>query len=174
MHGIIFGHFCPMYLGHRKIIDIARRDCDNVSVVVCGYPGDNPIPGLDVVTRAHLVAQEMQTVYNLFGKIPETLSFDLVEQGIEDNRTYNNWCKFADAIVNSCHIFSQPVVFYVDQPEYVKPLLSIRYQAKDMSRHVPKVEARLLRDNPTGYFDLLVPTFAEYYRHHQLNGLGEV
>ena len=125
MHGIVFGYFCPMYKGHWKLIEKARRECEAVSVVVCGYEGDDKYTHLPVEYRARLVAQELQHRYRLEENVPETLCFNLTKQNIQDSRTLNNWRKFTDAIINSIYCVSDPFKWYVDEPYYVKPLLSL-------------------------------------------------
>lgn len=172
MHGIIFGYFCPMYKGHWKLIEKARQECDGVSVVVCGYDGDDKYTHLPVEYRARLVAQELQHRYRLEHDIPETLCFNLTKQNIPDSRTLNNWRKFTDAIVNSIYCVSTPFKWYVDEPYYVKPLLSLGYDVDETVLDKSKYPVQLneLMDNPARYIDLITESFVSYwYRkyHHE-------
>ena len=38
--GVVFGAFAPLHRGHIDLIQRAKRQCDQVWVVVSGYEGD--------------------------------------------------------------------------------------------------------------------------------------
>jgi NadR type nicotinamide-nucleotide adenylyltransferase len=55
MRGLVLGKFLPYHLGHAHLIREARRQCDDLVVLVCSLPGD-AIPGgerYQWVRRAH-------------------------------------------------------------------------------------------------------------------------
>lgn len=162
MHGIVIGYFCPMHYKHMEVIEKANKECTNVSVVVCGYPGDDPVLHLPLELRASLVAQELQHQYKLYHKVPETLSFDLVEQGIKDDRSYDNWKRFATAIIESVHNTDLTFKWYVEDPVYVRPLMALGYEVKDVSGNTRSVQSKMLSDNAVQYIDLVTKFFRKY------------
>jgi len=170
MHGVVLSNFCPCSLQQFKMIETAIHDCVDVSVIVCGWRSDPVEKCWPMEVRAQLLAQELQSSCQIYKSIPETLTYDLQAEGILESRERKNWRRFTDGIEHSISMTSTPLMFYTDEPRFVKPLMSLNFQVKYVNCNDPRTAWDVLQnaDYRDGW-DLITKTFYVYYRTHILS-----
>lgn len=170
MHGVVLSNFCPCCFHQMHMIETAIHDCVDVSVIVCGWRSDEAEKYWPMEDRARLLAQEMQSTCQIYKNIPETLTYDLQAEGIEDSQEYDNWRKFTNGIERSISMTSTPLCFFTDVRAWVRPLIKLNYLVRYCNYGNPESIYEILRGS--GFkagWDMVTKSFYRYYRDHELS-----
>lgn len=165
--GICFGGYCPMHRGHLDVIMKAKKQCDKVFVVVCGYdnePRANEIK-LDLNKRYALVTE----FFNGDEQIT-VLKVNDTKLGIDESMSKHNWEVWTNEvfrqmknIIDTADIsLNTEFYFYVAEKRYVDDLDSIGYATVYVSRTNP-ISGTAIRKEPMKWFPQIVKTFQPHF-----------
>ena len=167
--GICFGGYCPMHRGHLDVIMKAKKQCDKVLLVVCGYDDEERAKeiGLDLSTRYGLVKK--------FFKDDEQIIVVKINDGdlgiLENVLSENNWRIWTNEVNRLLTIHMSNVVekklaynvtYYVAEERYKDDLENIGQNVCLIERKNP-ISGTNIRKNPLIYFDQIVKTFQPYF-----------
>lgn len=166
--GICFGGYCPMHRGHLDVIMKAKKQCDKVIVVVCGYdnePRGEEI-GLDLNKRYNLV--------KLFFKNDEqilVIKINDTKLGIDESMCENNWKIWTSEVTRKMHIVfpeiyklnsDYKITYYVAEKLYVDYLHKLGEYVEYIPRINP-ISGTQVRKKPLKYFNQIISTFQPYF-----------
>ena len=163
--GICFGGYCPMHRGHLDVIMKAKKECEKVFVVVCGYD-DEPRAkeiGLDLNIRYQLVKQLFKDDEQI-----KVMKVNDTELGLDESMSKENWHIWTEyverTICNKLHEarFMLKPVFYVAERFYKKSLESLNKKCVCIDRTLP-ISGTAVRKQPILFFDKIVKTFQPYF-----------
>lgn len=180
--GLTFGGYCPMHQGHLDCIMQAKKECDCVYVVVCGYDNE---PRAVELGLPHIKRLRMIQDYFRGDEIIKVIGINDTELGIDESMSYDNWHIWLEGvfeeIYNISDNFNGPgkediVRIYVGEPKYkeelnhlkeegfyIEPVL-VGYDSKSKSR-TNNVSATNIRIRPQKYWNKIVAPFKPYLTH---------
>lgn len=160
MKAIVFGTFAPMHRGHVDLIQRAKRENDEVIVIVSGYKKD----------RGDMIGLSLNKRFRYIRELFANDSLVSVEKLDESKMPrypegWNAWLaeveKLADMNDRSEYIF------YVSEKEYAKELTDRSYNAKFGDRNF-NISASKIRETPEQYWEFIAPTFYRHFRKRVL------
>ena len=166
--GICFGGYCPMHRGHLDVIMKAKKQCDKVIVVVCGY--DNEPRGEEI----GLNLDERYALVKLFFKNDEqiiVIKINDTKLGIDESMCEGNWRIWTSAVLRKMYIvfpdlyqlkLNYRITYYVAEERYVKDLEAIGEKTIYIPRVNP-ISGTEVRKKPLKWFDQIVSTFQPYF-----------
>ena len=166
--GICFGGYCPMHRGHLDVIMKAKKQCDKVFVVVCGYdnePRANEI-GLDINHRYNLVKQLFKNDEQII-----VLKINDTKLGLDESMCEGNWRIWTNEVNRQMYVFypelyglklNYKVTYYVAEKRYVDDLQKIGQTVEFINRTNP-ISGTEVRKNPLKWFNQIVSTFQPYF-----------
>ena len=162
--GICFGGYCPMHRGHLDVIMTAKKQCDKVFVVVCGYD-DEPR-----ANEIHLDLNKRYALVTEFFKGDEqitVLKINDTKLGIDESMSDHNWKVWTDEVHRQIseivpETFRIPFIFYVAEKSYYDHLENLKYTTVLIPRNNP-ISATLIRKEPMKWFHQIVKTFQPYF-----------
>ena len=143
--GLIIGKFYPPHRGHKYLIDRARAECKELTVILC-YKQSETIPG---IRRAQWLQQIHPDVRVLV---------------IEDNKLADDdsegWAKFTIDILG----YVPDAVFTSEAygDPYASFMGTVHVLVDKARTHVP-ISATMVRSNPLKYADFLEPCVRAYF-----------
>ena len=165
--GICFGGYCPMHRGHLDVIMKAKKQCDRVFVIVCGYdnePRANEI-GLDLMRRYALVTEFFKGDEQI-----TVLKINDTKLGIDESMSLHNWRVWTKAAIRQIKEIVSPATislytsyaFYVAEQRYVDDLTAIDEPVIYIERKNP-ISGTAIRKNPMTWYPQIVKTFQPYF-----------
>lgn len=166
--GICFGGYCPMHRGHLDVIMKAKKQCDKVFVVVCGYdnePRANEIK-LDLNKRYALVTEFFKSDEQI-----TVLKVNDTKLGIDESMSLHNWNVWTKEVKHQIEIILKAerfqlcwgnYHFYVAEQRYVDDLTAIDEPSIYIQRVNP-ISGTAIRKEPMKWFPQIVRTFQPYF-----------
>ncbi len=151
--GLILGKFMPPHRGHQYMIDFASQLVDELTVQVCSIPSE-PIPGR---LRYNWVREQ-------FGKVRVVHNEDInpQEPSEDPENFWSIWRHSLLARMPNC----RPPDFVFASESYGVQLakeLGAEYVPVDPKREIMPVSGTVLREQPTKYFEYLLPTARPHF-----------
>ena len=165
--GICFGGYCPLHRGHLDVIMTAKKQCDHVFVVVCGYdnePRGNEI-GLNLDKRYALIKKFFKNDEQI-----KVIKINDTKLGIDESMSEHNWKVWTDEVVNkinneywsNANFSKEYFAFYVAEKLYEDSLQKIGYNTVYIPRINP-ISGTEIRNNPIKWFNQIARTFQPYF-----------
>lgn len=155
--GVFVGRFCPVHLGHEKIIEDMLKECHEHSLIVVGSSN------APLTLRNFFSYRERK---EFIGKVLGPKN-NIKIVGLPDYSTDDEWIGALDDIIRLCAVHPRDVVFYGGCEEEIQFLLDRQRNCKIVNRFdgtTPKISATevrdaLIHDRPLG--NLLNPVIAQ-------------
>lgn len=165
--GICFGGYCPMHRGHLDVIMKAKKQCDRVFVVVCGYddePRGEQI-GLDLNKRYALVTEFFKGDEQI-----TVLKVNDTKLGLDESMSYSNWKIWTAEVTRQMYLhlsaeyieMYEKIIFYVAEKRYVHDLGAVGYETVYIPRLNP-ISGTAIRQEPMKWFPQIVKTFQPFF-----------
>ena len=142
---IVFGTFAPLHQGHIDLIQRAKRQCDQVWVVVSGYEGD----------RGEQVGLSLQ---KRFRYIREAFRDDELTSVCKLDETKlprypMGWQEWLDQMLSeiSYDETQQELIFFVGERNYRQELSNRGFETVLQERKFG-ISATMIRENPSKYW----------------------
>lgn len=142
--GLVIGKFYPPHRGHKYLIDAARAQVDELTVIVCGKPEHVPSGEL----RAAWLQEIHPAVQVLL--IDDTLDPDDSQLWAEHSI---RWLGYTPDIVFTSEDYGEHFAYY----------LGCEHKLVDKARQIVPVSGTKVRANPLGYWDFLEPPVRAHY-----------
>jgi len=144
-NGLIIGKFYPPHRGHKYLIDTARAECEQLTVIIC-WKREESIPGL-------LRASWLQRIHP-----------DVRVLAIEDNKLADNdskgWAEFTLGILG----YKPDAVFTSeDYGDAYASFMGCVHVLVDRARTTIPISATMVRSNPRKYAEFLEPCVRAYF-----------
>lgn len=163
--GVCFGGYAPLHRGHLEVIMKAKKQCEHVFVVVCGYddePRGKEI-GLDLNARYKLVKKTFKDDEQI-----HVMKINDTELGLDESMSISNWNVWTRhlsfKVCNKYNLASWEFkpVFYVAEKFYKECLNQIGYKVEYIDR-VDDISGTNIREQPIRNFSKIVKTFQPYF-----------
>jgi len=172
--GITFGGYCPMHQGHLECILKAKKECDEVFVVVCGY--DNEPRALELGLPYE---KRLELIKNYFGddEIIKVIGINDTELGIDESMSMGNWYIWMDAVMAQVYTYiAKPLIseiyMYVGEKKYAEDIeklsmdidiypILVGYDEKTGKR-INNISATDVRNHPQKYWNKITAPFRPY------------
>lgn len=165
--GICFGGYCPMHRGHLDVIMQAKKQCNRVFVVVCGYddePRANEI-NLDLNKRYALVTEFFKGDEQI-----TVLKVNDTKLGIDESMSLHNWKVWTTEVKRQIKLMVEPECvtlykqywWYVAEEKYCEDLTTIEEPVICIDRVNP-ISGTAIRKEPMKWFSQIVKTFQPYF-----------
>lgn len=143
--GLIIGKFYPPHRGHKYLIDRARSECKELTVILC-YKKSETIPGM-------LRAQWLQKIH------PDVRVLVIEDHKLDDNDS-EGWAKFTLDILG----YTPDAVFTSEAygDPYARFMGTVHVLVDRDRTHVP-ISATMVRSNPIQYAEFLEPCVRAYF-----------
>ena len=143
--GVVIGKFYPPHHGHKLLIDTARAQVDNLSVIICGKPDQNPPPKLraEWLREIHPDVQVLE-IDDIYGNDDDSQLWAKLTLG---------WLGFRPDLVFTSEDYGYPYAHY----------LGSRHIQVDKARQIVPISGTLIRANPLQYWKFLEPCVRAYY-----------
>ena len=154
--GVVFGAFAPLHRGHIDLIQRAKRQCDQVWVVVSGYEGDRGGQvGLTLQKRFRYIREA-------FRDDELTLVCKLDETNIP--RYPMGWDQWLGKILEeiSYDKNQQELIFFVGEEEYQEELKQRGFKTVLQERRFG-ISASMIRENPSKYWQYIAQPFRRQF-----------
>lgn len=169
--GICFGGYCPMHRGHLDVIMTAKKQCDRVFVVVCGYDNEPRAQeiGIDLNKRYVLVKEFFKEDEQI-----TVLKINDTELGIDESMSEHNWRTWTNEVERQLKDQlgipdwwesreRDNLMFYVAEGRYVRDLHKAgHYPVRYIPRTNP-ISGTAIRKEPMRWFPQIVKTFQPYF-----------
>ena len=160
--GIVFGTFAPMHVGHVDLITKAKRNNDNVLVIVSGSNTQE-----DRGTRAGLsLNRRFRYVREVFYDDELIVVDKLDEAGMPAYpEGWMPWVKRVKELIAKNTDEPEKITFYVGEPEYVTELNRYYPQAQVelIERSIINISATEIRDNPMENWRFITKPFRRHF-----------
>lgn len=153
--GICFGCYAPMHAGHMKNIMAAKRDCDRVNVVVCGYNGE---PRGEEIGMS--LEKRYNAVYTMFATDEKVHVRKIDETGLYNDHSFSldNWKIFVHEVkIHTVPLTNTPV-WYVAEESYYHALTKIGETCVLLKKDIP-ISGTMIRENPVKHFNQIALPF---------------
>lgn len=148
-NGVIIGKFMPVHAGHQHLIEAARAQVDQLTVLVCSLPNE-PIPG-------HLRYEWVKELYPDVNVVHVT----------DENPSYPNehadfWNIWKRTILN--HVPRPDVIFTSeDYGDKLAETLGCVHVCVDLSRSKFPISGTKIREDPYANWEFLPPPVKAFY-----------
>ena len=169
--GVVFGGYCPMHQGHLEAILKAKKECDEVYVVVCGY---NDEPRAKELGLTHRERVKMITEYFKYDEIIRVISINDDELHIDQSESDDNWKIWVRAVRLEIHGLINyedgDLYFYVGEQRYYDAITRIWNGKRNIpvlvgldknGKRINDISATMLREHPMKYWYKILPPFQE-------------
>lgn len=162
--GIVFGTFAPMHLGHKDVIDIAKREMDRVIVICCGHEGDRGYPQMPLEKRYELALKEFADDEQIL----VTMLWDTdpkIKAHWDPQQIWNYWVERMLLLFykNELITAKDVLTFYTSEGDYTELLENTPEHIKvHRCQRVRPISATMIREDMEQYKDMIIPSFREY------------
>lgn len=153
---VVFGTFAPLHQGHIDLIQIAKRQCDAVWVVVSGYKGD----------RGEQVGLTLQ---KRFRYIREAFRDDELTSVCKLDETNipcypMGWQEWLDQMLQAISYdqTGEELIFFVGESEYQQELSERGFETVLQERKFG-ISATMIRENPSKYWKYIAQPFRRQF-----------
>lgn len=162
--GICFGGYCPMHRGHLDVIMTAKKQCDIVYIVVCGYdnePRANEI-GLNLDKRYALIKGFFKDDEQIV-----VLKVNDTKLGIDESMSFSNWKIWTDEVNRQIYKENNnydpnEAIYYVAEERYKDDLTLLNKKFVYIERKNP-ISGTEVRKNPIKWFSQIIKPFQCYF-----------
>ncbi len=152
--GFLLGKFMPLHRGHMHLIDTARGQVDQLTVLVCSLDRE-PIPG----------RLRYEWVRDLFPTVNVChFAEDVPQYPHEHPDFWEIWRQVIRRFVPAGPDYVFTSEAYGDQ---LAAILGARHVCVDLARTEFPVSGTAVRNDPRAYWPMLPPPVQEYYRKRQ-------
>lgn len=160
-HGVVFGKFMPMHLGHEYLIETAINECNKVSIILCSLSNE-PIGGdLRFQWISNRFESDKVNIYHI--------KEDWIPQEPSECHSkevfYGTWAGAIKALVGN------GIDALFASEDYVYPMskyLSCEPIVVDKERMKYQVSGTKIRNNPFKYWAFINDDIKQYYRKNIL------
>lgn len=173
--GITFGGYCPMHQGHLEAILKAKKECDHVFVVVCGY---NNEPRATELNISHEERVKLITEYFKDDEIIRVISINDDDLHIDQSESDENWKIWVNEVRQKIYasgvldtFYTYEFRFYVGEQRYydaIKRIWGNDYHfhpilvgLDENGNRINDISATKLREHPLKYWNKILPPFKE-------------
>lgn len=160
--GIVFGTFAPMHIGHVDLITKAKRENDQVLVIVSGRNDQT-----DRGTRAGLsLNRRFRYVREVFYDDELVVVDKLDEDGMPAYpQGWQPWTSHIKELISRNTEAPETITFYVGEEEYVTQLQHYypEAQVKLIERSIINISATEIRDNPLDNWRFITKPFRRHF-----------
>lgn len=156
---IVFGGYCPLHRGHLDVIMRAKKECDRVALIVCGYNGE---PRGKEVGRPLNERTEMIREFFKDDEQIEVVKINDTELGLDESMSRENWKVWTTEAERLAG--TSDVVYYVAEAFYYASLMVIGKNAICMKRELD-ISGTKIRKEPLRYWNLIAPPFRPCFSH---------
>ena len=153
---VVFGTFAPLHQGHIDLIQRAKRQCDQVWVVVSGYEGD----------RGEQVGLSLQKRFRYIREAFRDDELTSVCKLDETNlpRYPMGWQEWLDQMLSeiSYDENQQELIFFVGEADYQQEL-SKRGFGTVLQERKFGISATMIRENPSKYWKYIAQPFRRQF-----------
>ena len=163
--GIVFGTFAPMHVGHLREIIEAKREQDEVIVIVSGYKGDR-----GDTSKYHLnLERRFRAIRKEF--VDDKLIHVLVlnEAGLPKMPNgWNEWFKKLMDLINE-EIPNSSLTFYTGEQDYkaeIEKRMDNDSKVVLLNRHINggfNVSGTMIREDPVNNWNKIIETYRPYF-----------
>jgi NadR type nicotinamide-nucleotide adenylyltransferase len=162
--GIVFGCFIPLHDGHKRLINDAFRENDEVIIAVCGYDDDRGKDFIPFSDRYKLMCEKYEDDRIHVVKVDD---HKIGLTGLFDNRSWIKWSdELFDMYFEKYDPFEHDVQFtwYTGELDYVTKLSEIFEDDnfKYYGRHMLNVSGTMIRNNYDAYKNMVDYDFRKY------------
>lgn len=166
MIGIVFGCFIPMHAGHKKLIDRAMQECDEIIIAVCGYDDDRGKDFIPFKDRVKLV----KNIYADNDRV-KVVKLDDKKMGLTGTFSKEAWTIWGTELFKQAKLDpnnGQIYVWYTGEKSYITKLKQI-YKKHHCFILVERdgVSGTKIRANLRQSTDLIDETFSKYLIDHK-------
>lgn len=164
--GVIFGTYAPMHIGHVDLIQRAKRENDEVVVVVSGTNTSRD-RGTNIGLNLNRRFRYVREVF----KDDELINIEKLDE--ENMPEYPNgwqiWLKKLHEIISNVTKNNfQKLTFYVGEEEYCKPLSNYfkdftEQEVVLVERTIIPISATEIRNNPLNYWKYITKPFCRHF-----------
>lgn len=152
-HGLVFGKFMPPTNGHVYLLDVARRSCRRLTIVVLTLAGE-PIPG-------HLRYEWIREMYPDCTVVHHDHDMPQEPQNPHDIAFYHAW---RDTLRKHCPQDDFDALFASESYGYqVAWALGIRFIPVDTGRGAVQISGTAMRSDPWQHWQHLHPVVRPYF-----------
>ena len=158
--GICFGGYCPLHRGHLDVIMRAKKECDRIVIVVCGYDNE---PRADEI-QMPLSVRYLAIKKNLQDEITDVILINDTELGLDESESLSNWKIWTSAVMDKIHKLclnfnKDDVYFYVSEASYFDALHNhLGYNCICLKREIC-ISGTDIRNNPYKYWNYISNMF---------------
>ena len=155
---MILGKFMPLHLGHMYLIETARREVDQLTVLVCTLKRE-PIPGELRYAWMRECYPDVRVIHHI----------DEIPSAPEEHPDF--WAIWTWSIKR--FFPSGPDVVFTSEA-YGDPLarcLGAAHRPVDLPRATVPISATLVRSNPRQYWNFIPPCVQRYYAELEQQGV---
>lgn len=148
-HGFVLGKFMPPHRGHQFLIDSAKKECDELTVLICSQP-DDPIPGQLRLEWLRDMYPKLSIVHH-----PDPLP--------RDQSLPNFWELWRNSIRKYCPEPFDVVFSSESYGERLASELDAEHISVDESRLQVPVSATDIRTDPKRFWNFIPDNVKPYY-----------
>lgn len=153
---IVFGGYCPLHRGHLDVILRAKKECDHVTLIVCGYDGEPR--GLEIGCPLEMRTTLISEYFRDDEQITVTSINDTL-LGLDESMSPENWKVWTEEAERLAG--TNEVVYYVAEPFYRSRLALIKKDVVLMHRDL-EISGTEIREHPVKYWDYITPPFRQF------------
>lgn len=153
--GLVIGKFMPLHNGHISLIEYARKQCDEVVVLVC-VEDNEPING-DL--RYMWVTEFFRNYSDVKPHMFKFNDSDLPATSVSSRSISKLW---AEAILR-LNLNIDVIISSEQYGQYLAEYMNISNIDYDISRNNLPISATLIRENPYKYWDFIPRNVQRYY-----------
>lgn len=157
--GICFGTYAPLHQGHLDVIFRAKKECDGVIVIVCGFDGDRG-------EKAGIPLNERFKCIKEFFRSDPLVKVHCISDSELGLAPYpNGWKKWLEEFERLYNLTTdvKERLWYVGEEDYKYQLELRSEKAILLDRSENPISATLIRNNPLKYWNYITHPFKKYF-----------
>lgn len=153
--GLTLGKFYPLHLGHLKLIEFAKTQCDILFVLICASDTES----IDGQTRLEWIKKSYNNCPNINPILLEYHESELPNTSVSSREVSQLWANKILSLIPDLNyiISSEPYGAYL--AEYLQ-CETIFY---DIARTITNISASLIRQHPLRYWDYIADSAKPYF-----------
>lgn len=161
--GVCFGGYAPLHQGHLDVIMRAKKECDKVLLIVCGYVGEPR--GQEIGCS---LEDKRRRISNFFygDEIIKVTAINDTVLGLDESMKPENWKIWTNEVkrLSNEYFGEDPTVYYVSEPFYRERLEGLGLKVVLMQRELP-ISGTMIRKEPLKYWNYIASCFRDCFSH---------